>query len=408
MTQRIYCGSNGNRMGCMAPSSPGRPTVLVVDPDPGMRRLLRLGLEVDGARVLESGSAEQARELLAGGAIAGVVVAADLQEGLQALLRDLPVVVTAPSDEGPSGNSSHVVRGDVDAVLSALRLPEVPEDRPPAAAELVEAEAPALAQAWQELCRWDPLLGPDSVPPMAVTVVRAVGGALSRPQPLGWGPDPDVEQVAEAYAVSVPSVEAAVGQLVCLREALRRRLAGALPPDEEAETFNRLHMVVDRAMGVAVARIAQRLEQQAYLDALTGLLNRRALERDLRREVGRATRYRRRFTVVLIDLDGLKVVNDSSGHAAGDARLRLLGRAVEQALRVGDAAYRIGGDEFVIVLPETEEDTLDSVIARIREAGAPAFSYGAAQFPDDGLDVDTLLGRADERLRAAKSARVPG
>lgn len=393
-------------MGAMSPVSSPQPTVLVVDADPTMRRLLRLGLEIDGARVIESGSAEQVEEMLVDGGIAGVVVTADLRDSLRALPPDVPVVVTTPPDEDVGKASAHVVRGDVDAVLSALHLPApASEARPLAAVDLVAEEAPALARAWEELCQWDPLLGPDAAPSMATTVIRAVAEALSRPQPLGWGPDPEVEQVAEAYAVSVSSVETAVGQFVCLREALRRRLAGALPPDEEAETFNRLHMILDRAMGVAVARIAQRLEQQAYLDALTGLLNRRALERDLRREIGRATRHRRRFTVVLVDLDGLKIVNDRGGHAAGDAQLRLLARALEQALRVGDAAYRIGGDEFVIVLPETSEDTLHAVLARVREAGAPAFSCGAAQFPDDGLEVDTLLIRADELLLAAKAAR---
>jgi diguanylate cyclase (GGDEF)-like protein len=386
-----------------------QPTVLVVEPDPSVRRLLRLGLEIDGARVLETGSVAHACELLAHGPVAGVVVAAHLRDGLPAVLPDVAVVVTSlPEEESVAADHSGaptVVRGDVDAVLSALDLPlEGPMGRPLTAVHLLDDEAEAVAGEWQELCQWDPLLGPDAGPPMATAVVRAVASALSRPQPLGWGPDPDIEQVAEVYAVSVGSVETAVGQFVCLREALRRRLAGQLPPDEEGETFDRLHMIVDRAIGVAVARIAQRLENQAYLDSLTGLLNRRALERDLRREIGRAVRYRRRFTVVLVDLDGLKAVNDHVGHAAGDIQLRLLARALEQALRVGDAAYRLGGDEFVIVLPETVEGELDAVLARVHAAGAPAFSFGAAQFPDDGADVDALLAAADRHLITAKAS----
>lgn len=401
-----------------------RPTVLVVDPDPAMRRLLRLGLEVDGARVIESTSPDHARELLAdrGGAatVCGVVVAGDLpdrgaellHEEVERLLPDVPVVVTFVDDDGDppppqtDDGALHVVRGDVEAVIGALHLPaELRASRRLAVIEFLEDEADELADAWRELCRWDPLLGPEADPPIAGGVVRAVADAVSRPQPLGWGPDPEVEKVAEMFALSVTSVEAAVGQFVCLRETLRRRLMGALPPEEESETFDRLHMIVDRAMGVAVAHIAQRLEQQAYVDPLTGLLNRRALERDGRREIGRATRYGRRFTVVLIDLDGLKIVNDRDGHAAGDARLSALARSLETALRVGDAAYRIGGDEFVLLLPETVETTTTAVLDRVEQTSAPPFSSGAATFPEDGGDIDGLLARADERLLAAKSAR---
>lgn len=400
-----------------------RPTVLVVDPDPAMRRLLRLGLEVDGARVIESSSPEHARELLADGSgaavVCGVVVAADLPDGgarslhdeVERLLPDVPVVVTCVEEEdGQSARCDdgavHVVRGDVEAVIVALDLPpELRDARRFVAVDILEEEADQLAEAWRELCRWDPLLGPEADPPIATGVLRAMADALGRPQPLGWGPDPEVEKVAEIFALSVTSVEAAVGQFVCLRETLRRRLVGALPPEEESETLDRLHMIIDRAMGVAVAHIAQRLEQQAYVDPLTGLLNRRALERDGRREIGRATRYGRRFSVVLIDLDGLKVVNDREGHAAGDARLQALARSLETALRVGDAAYRIGGDEFVLLLPETVETITAAVIDRVRETAAPSFSSGAATFPDDAGDIDGLLARADERLLAAKSAR---
>jgi CheY-like chemotaxis protein len=268
-----------------------RPVILLVDPDPALRRLLRLGLELDGARVLESGSVEQAIELLAdplaAAQIAGVIVACDLPdapggEAVDRLRRFLPgnppiltaVDMAADGDGDGNGNGSppspHVVRGDVQAVLDALHLPtDVPERRRLVAVDVLSEEADVLAQRWRELCRWDPLLPPDASPPVAGAVVRAVAAALGRPQPLGWGPDPDVEKVAEVFATGVGGVESAVGELVCLREVLRRRLTGALPADEETETWARLYMIVDRAMGVAVARIASRLEQQAYVDSLT-------------------------------------------------------------------------------------------------------------------------------------------
>jgi diguanylate cyclase (GGDEF)-like protein len=375
-----------------------RPIVLVVEPDPVARRLLRLGLEVDGALVVESSSAEHAAGLLAnglaGGDVAGVVVDEQVVDGLRHALPDVPVVVT--SAEGAS---------DMEAVLQALHLPHGEEEQVPAAVALVLGEAVALAQQWRELCRWDPMLAPEASPPMAEAMVEAVGHALSRPQPLGWGPDPEVETVAEGFALAVGSVEAAVGELVCLREVLRGRLTGHLPHEEEAEALARLHMIVDRAIGVAVGRIAVGLEQQAYVDSLTGLLNRRALERDLRRETGRASRYGRRFSLVLLDMDGLKAVNDRDGHLAGDMVLRALAQALGRALRAGDAAYRIGGDEFVVLLPETSDETVDAVVDRVREAGAPSFGWGAAVFPDDALDGDELVRVADERMLARRAAR---
>ncbi|HEX9969191.1 MAG TPA: hypothetical protein VGB03_03560, partial [Acidimicrobiales bacterium] len=158
-----------------------RPTVLVVDSDPAMRQLLRLGLEVDGARVLESSSPDHARELLSakGGAalVCGVVVAGDLPDSgaarvhdeVDRLLPDIPVVTTVAPDGGAltglEDRSPHVVRGDLEAVISALRLPvELREATRPRAADLLEDDAEAVAEAWRELCRWDPLLGPDADP----------------------------------------------------------------------------------------------------------------------------------------------------------------------------------------------------------------------------------------------------
>jgi diguanylate cyclase (GGDEF)-like protein len=153
--------------------------------------------------------------------------------------------------------------------------------------------------------------------------------------------------------------------------------------------------------------MAGRLEQEALVDPLTGLLNRRALERDLRRERARATRYDRRFSLMVIDLDGLKKVNDTDGHLAGDLYLRALATALSDVLRSGDEAYRIGGDEFVVLLPETAEARAEVVAERVAESGAPPFSWGAATFGPDGEEPETLLSLADKRLYARR-AKVRG
>jgi len=238
---------------------------------------------------------------------------------------------------------------------------------------------------------------------MANELAGAVAGALDRPQPLGWGPDPEIERVTEDFAVVTGSVDIAVGQLVCLREALRLHLQGKMAVADEAESLCRMGMVIDRAIGVAVRRLSTRLEEEAYIDSLTGLLNRRALGRDLERELGRAIRYGRPLAVMVADLDGLKVVNDTQGHPAGDERLRAMAHGLTNALRMGDQAYRIGGDEFVVVLPEAVAETAEAVAKRVEGAGSPIFTWGASCYPDDGDRLDVLIDTADHRLLAKRS-----
>lgn len=275
------------------------------------------------------------------------------------------------------------------------------------AVELLGRNADAVVDTWQELCQWDPLLPPDSRPPMARAMVRAVASALARPQPVGWGLDPEVQGEVERFAGAAGSLENAIGQLVCLGDAIRRQLRGSVPPGEEAETLERVTMVIDRAIGLTAARAAAHLEEQAYLDPLTGLFNRRGLDRDLRAELGRASRHGRPFTVVTADLVGLKTVNDREGHAAGDAMLQTMAKALCRALRAGDQAYRVGGDEFVVLLPEAHPDTADVVAQRVSAAGGPVFTWGAASFPDDATDAASLLDSADRRLLAKRAVPPP-
>lgn len=274
---------------------------------------------------------------------------------------------------------------------------------PLAAIQILEDETAAVAETWEELCRWDPLLPPDVRPPMAVEVITAVARALARPQPLGWGADPEIERLVEGFAIAAGSVDLVVGQLVCLREALRIHVQGRVPAAEQYETVTRMTMVVDRAIGVAARRMSTRLEEEAHLDPLTGLLNRRALSRDLERELGRAGRHSRFLTVIVVDLDGLKTVNDRGGHAAGDRALRAMAEGLNEALRVGDQAYRIGGDEFVAMLPEATSETAETVALRVARSGGPRFTWGSATFPDDGEDPDELIDLADHRLLAKRA-----
>jgi diguanylate cyclase (GGDEF)-like protein len=172
-----------------------------------------------------------------------------------------------------------------------------------------------------------------------------------------------------------------------------------------------------------VARIATALRARARLkraisvsleDPLTGLGNRRAFDMLLQQEVARARRYARPVSVIMADADGLKRVNDSRGHGIGDKLLCAVAEAIRRTLRISDHAARIGGDEFAMILPETNRDAAEIVVRRLEHAlkhapyhdiDLPRASMGIASFPEDANDVDALLRVADERLYAVKGTR---
>jgi diguanylate cyclase (GGDEF)-like protein len=395
----------------------GRPRVLVVDDNERARALVRLGLELEGLDVTEASTLAEGRSMLDDG-FDGYVLDRQLPDGdgltLIPELRQRnatgSVVIYStldPTDE-PDG-VTHVDKGDLPGVVAALGLiGDIAAAPPLAAAALVRDNVHELAADWRELCAWDPELPPETNPPVAHDVILAVADALRRPQPLGWGVDPVVEHSIGIFAVNVESVEHVIGELVCLREAITRRLRGQIPTDEIEETAVRLQMILERAMGSAAHTTAARLHDEAYVDPLTGLFNRRAFDRDVRREVSRAQRHRRQFTVVLTDVDGLKITNDTQGHNAGDLLLRSLAVAMSGALRAGDAAYRVGGDEFTMLLTDTDASIAESVVERLRKVGAPAFGWGAACYPTDGTDIEKLLDHADRELIARRRAHRAG
>ncbi|MEM9415204.1 MAG: diguanylate cyclase [Planctomycetota bacterium] len=160
------------------------------------------------------------------------------------------------------------------------------------------------------------------------------------------------------------------------------------------------------------------LETIAATDALTGIANRRALTESLDRRHAQSVRDGKDMAVLMIDMDGFKRLNDTIGHAAGDKILRLTARVLKANCRASDVPGRIGGDEFVVVLPDTEVDEARAVAERIREDFAAAsttfcesvgydgkvtMSIGmAARSLDPGSTADQLLGLADQALYSAK------
>ena len=164
-------------------------------------------------------------------------------------------------------------------------------------------------------------------------------------------------------------------------------------------------------MAIVAAGQLEELRALAQEDPLTGLSNRRAFMRDLESELERTRRHGRPLALVLCDVDDLKHINDTQGHPGGDRALCAVGHRLRESLRAGDTAFRIGGDEFALLLPETNAEQAAIVAARVAAVASrgadrlPRLSCGIAAAPADGDDADTLIARADSALYATKRAR---
>ena len=165
---------------------------------------------------------------------------------------------------------------------------------------------------------------------------------------------------------------------------------------------------------IEVRRMEAALRRQASTDALTGIPNRRATVARFAAEMARASRHRRPFAMLVIDIDHFKQVNDRHGHGVGDAALQHVAAVLGSALRAVDAVGRIGGEEFVVLLGEEGDAGARAAAERLREtlAASPlrqgeltltvTFSGGLALYPADGEDWDALFTVADGRLYRAK------
>ena len=205
-------------------------------------------------------------------------------------------------------------------------------------------------------------------------------------------------------------------QAVLVR-ALREELAEK-EPERFADAVERLADATGAIQAAAVEEIvrtrSRELESQANTDALTGLGNLRNLQSELAQMLETQKRYGHPFGVLLMDIDGLKRVNDSLGHQAGDRLLMQVAMALQRSIRSVDVAARLGGDEFCVLAPEQEsagavqlgERLASAVVEEVSVGADPpvGLSIGVVSSPEHGDDAETLIDAADRAMYKAKAA----
>ncbi len=201
--------------------------------------------------------------------------------------------------------------------------------------------------------------------------------------------------------------------LITKDEGIGSLIIASRKPDaythEQVDLLERLASQISTS--VANAQLYANAEQRARIDELTSLFNRRHFDESIEREVDRHSRYGSMLSIMFLDLDNFKSYNDLAGHIAGDKLLAKLGHGIRAVLRNIDQAFRYGGDEFAIILPNTSADDAFIVAERVRRMVAAETEYdrvvitasiGLASWPNDGLKPDDIVEAADQALYYAK------
>jgi diguanylate cyclase (GGDEF)-like protein len=202
----------------------------------------------------------------------------------------------------------------------------------------------------------------------------------------------------------------------------RGRVVGVLNAEsEQLDGFSEGDTALMSAVGsllasnIEVAQLHDTLKREANHDPLTRLFNRRRFLERAQQEIAKAQEAGDSFSILFLDVNELKRINDSYGHLAGDALLRAVANAIVDAVRGEDTVVRYGGDEFIVLLPATGAAAAASVAQRVSEGIArhrfmagrellevPGVSLGVATFPEDGRTLDQLLSVADATLYREK------
>jgi len=246
---------------------------------------------------------------------------------------------------------------------------------------------------------------------VAIAGATAALVAIARGGQAAWLCVPAALLAAGATRTRLTGVTAAC---TVIAGALAALLAGASTHGRPSTVL----LVVVTALSVAVLlAMRERLERErdvlrasALTDPLTGAANRRSLLSRIDYEIARHARTRRNFALLMLDLDGFKQLNDRFGHPAGDDLLREVAGALSRVIRDQDTVARVGGDEFCVLAPETDDAGAERLISRVQTAvtrvvagvEALAASTGAAVYPADGESAGELLEAADQRLLVVK------
>ena len=215
--------------------------------------------------------------------------------------------------------------------------------------------------------------------------------------------DPDIQALVLTGSASV---ESAV-------EALRAGVYDYLTkPFDSMTTFElALTRALERRFLINEnKRLFEENQRLAVTDPLTGLHNRHKLQEALATELERARRYGRPLSIIMVDMDDLKTINDTHGHPIGDEALRVVGQAIMRCIRKVDMGTRFGGDEFLVLLPEADEQEAATVAARVDNeirsidfaAGTLSASIGVAQWNDSYKEPEEFIHAADEAMYSVK------
>jgi diguanylate cyclase (GGDEF)-like protein len=214
-----------------------------------------------------------------------------------------------------------------------------------------------------------------------------------------------------------------IRSLVCVPLVFQTRIMGLLYLDDfvprrfDRDKLNLLSILASfAAMAIHNATLHKRTKLMAITDSLTGLYNHRYFKQFFKQEMARAKRYHKPFSVIMMDVDEFKSFNDSFGHATGDLLLSHMGALILQTVRGVDVAFRYGGEEFIVLLPETRLEKAILAAERLREsvqqgtakklAGSATrgvtVSIGVASYPENADKMDELFHIVDSLLYRAK------